>query len=254
MKSELIAQAQAIHISLSRNRKIKNFEGEVDLATYLLNTFHVGPFFFFIYYLPDQIIEYTSEGVRDVLNLEPSDFGLQYIMDNLHPEDAPHFLRFEKVLIPFLAKLPPEKLTKYKVRYDYRMKDTGGKYKRILHQLITLQNDKDGSVIRTFGVFTDITHLKTDTKMELNLIGMNGEPSFHNIQDDCSYTSYESPLTEREMQVLACMGDGLNSNEIADALEISKNTVDNHRKNILLKTDSKTSTQALARAINAGWI
>jgi DNA-binding CsgD family transcriptional regulator len=254
MKSEQLEQAVAIYRSLSRNRQIKNFDGEIDLSTYLLNTFHVGPYFFFIYYLPEQKMEFTHESVKTVLGLEPAEFGLPYVMENIHPEDAPHFLRFEQTLIPFLGKLPPEKLVKYKVRYDYRLKDVDGNYKRILHQLLTLQRDEEGAVIRTFGVFTDITHLKTDTSMQLDLIGLDGEPSFYNIQEDCSYSNFDSPLSDREKQVLTCMGDGMTSKEIAQTLAISPHTANNHRKNILEKTDSENSAQAIIKAINGGWI
>jgi len=254
MKSELLAQAEDIYRSGSRNRKTRNFEGEIDLNSYLLNTFNVGPYFFFIWYLPEQKMDYVSGGIKDVLHLEPDNFGLSYLMENMHPDDVPHFLRFENTLVRFLAKIPPEKLPKYKVRYDYRVKDGNGTYKRILHQLMTLQCESDGAVIRTFGVFTDISHLKNDTSMQLNVIGLDGEPSFYSIQEDCSYSDDESPLSDRERQVLVCLGDGLNSKEIAEALQISKNTVDNHRQRILTKTDSGSSAQALVKAINAGWI
>jgi DNA-binding CsgD family transcriptional regulator len=254
MKSDLLAQAEAIYRSGSRYRKMKNFEGEIDLNSYLLNTFHVGPYFFFIYYLPEQKIEFTSGGIKEVLDLEPSKFGLPYIIENIHPDDTPHFLRFENTLVSFLAKLPPEKLTKYKVRYDYRLRDVHGNYKRILHQLMTIQCDSEGAVIRTFGVFTDISHIKKETSMELNVIGMDGEPSFYNIREDCSYTDYDSPLSDREKEILTCMGQGMSSKNISEALDISKNTVDNHRKRILEKTNSESSAQALVLAIKSGWI
>ena len=146
MKSELVAQAEEIYRSGSRYRKIKNFDGEIDLNAYLLNTFHVGPYFFFIYYLPEQKIEYASGGISEVLGLDPKKFNLSYIVEKMHPDDIPVFMRFEKTLVSFLATLPPEKLTKYKVRYDFRLKDSQGKYKRILHQLMTLQCDTDGAV------------------------------------------------------------------------------------------------------------
>lgn len=254
MKLTVLMEAREMFKSLSQNLQIKDFDGELTLSKFLLNTFHVGDFFYVIYYLPEQDIEYCSDGVKKLYSIEPEAFTLQYIVENIHPDDLPTFMRFENTMLHFLPTLPPEKLTKYKVVYDYRMKDAHGKYKRILHQLMTLQNDENGAVIRTFGVFTDITHLKTDTSMRLNLIGMNGEPSFYDIQEDLTYTSGESPISEREKQVLAAMAEGLNSADIAKRLEISKNTVDNHRKHILKKTDSKNSVEALQTALTVHWI
>jgi DNA-binding CsgD family transcriptional regulator len=214
----------------------------------------VGDYFFLIYYLPEQVMEYVSEGTSKVLSIKPEEFSLPYMVENIHPDDLPTFMKFENTLLHFLPTLPPEKLTKYKVCYDYRIRRSDGTYVRVLHQLMTLQNDPDGAVIRTFGVLTDISHLKKDTGMQLNLIGIDGEPSFYNIQEDGSFTSSESPLGEREKQVLAAMAEGLNSAEIAERLEISKNTVDNHRKNILKKTKSKNSVEALQVALEGHWI
>jgi DNA-binding NarL/FixJ family response regulator len=47
-------------------------------------------------------------------------------------------------------------------------------------------------------------------------------------------------LSEREMQVLKYVLDGKSSNEIADLLFISINTVHTHRRNILKKTGAKS--------------
>ena len=53
-------------------------------------------------------------------------------------------------------------------------------------------------------------------------------------------------LSDRELQVIELVAAGLTNQEIADKLEISKRTVDNHISNILNKT--KTSNRvALVR-------
>ncbi len=48
----------------------------------------------------------------------------------------------------------------------------------------------------------------------------------------------QSPVTlsERELQIIDLVATGLTNQEIADQLEISKRTVDNHISNILTKT------------------
>lgn len=250
----VLEKAREMYRQISGNKQVKEYEGEISLSKFLLNTFHVGDFFFLIYYLPEQEMEYCSDGTQRLLSINPSNFTLQYMVENIHPDDLPTFMHFEKTMLHFLPTLPPDKLTSYKVVYDYRMKGSDGTFKRVLHQLMTLQNDDNGAVIRTFGVFTDITHLKSSTRMQLNVIGMNGEPSFFNIQEDLSYTSGDSPLTDRETQVLSLMAQGNSSSEIAAKLEIAKNTVDNHRKHILRKTESQTSTQAMKKALEGHWI
>ncbi|ADF51761.1 response regulator transcription factor, partial [Zunongwangia profunda] len=48
------------------------------------------------------------------------------------------------------------------------------------------------------------------------------------------------------------MGEGLTSKEISEQFFSSVNTVETHRKNILLKTVEKTTTGAVKYAIESG--
>jgi len=57
-------------------------------------------------------------------------------------------------------------------------------------------------------------------------------------------------LTNREIEILRCIADGLNTKQIAEKLFISENTVFNHRRNMLHKTASKTTAQLLGDNIN----
>lgn len=57
-------------------------------------------------------------------------------------------------------------------------------------------------------------------------------------------------LTKREIQILKLICQGLTNNEIADKLYISNRTVDNHRANLLSKTETKNTASLVAFAIN----
>ena len=56
-------------------------------------------------------------------------------------------------------------------------------------------------------------------------------------------------LSEREMDVLLGICQGLSTQEIADSLYLSKRTVDTHRANILEKTGSKNTASLVVYAI-----
>jgi LuxR family maltose regulon positive regulatory protein len=58
----------------------------------------------------------------------------------------------------------------------------------------------------------------------------------------------ESPLSERETDVLRLMAAGLSNQEIADRLVIALSTVKTHAKNISMKLEADNRTQAVARA------
>ena len=56
-------------------------------------------------------------------------------------------------------------------------------------------------------------------------------------------------LSIREKEILKLIGDGKNTNEIAEALFIAKSTVDTHRKNILKKISINGKTDLIRYAI-----
>ncbi len=59
-------------------------------------------------------------------------------------------------------------------------------------------------------------------------------------------------LSDREIQVIELVSIGLTNNEIAEKLEISKRTVDNHLSNILEKTKTGNRVQLLNWALYWG--
>ncbi len=60
------------------------------------------------------------------------------------------------------------------------------------------------------------------------------------------------PLSERELEVLTLIAEGLTNREIAHRLYLSPNTVKVHSRNIYGKLDSHSRTQAVARARDLG--
>ena len=59
-------------------------------------------------------------------------------------------------------------------------------------------------------------------------------------------------LTRRELQVLACLCEGLSSKEIAQRLGIAPKTVEFHRSNLLKKTGFSTTTRMVSVAARLG--
>jgi DNA-binding NarL/FixJ family response regulator len=63
-----------------------------------------------------------------------------------------------------------------------------------------------------------------------------------------------SPLTNREMEILEVIIEGLSNKEIALRLGISQQTVKNHVTNILAKLNCSDRTQAAIYALRHGWV
>ena len=62
----------------------------------------------------------------------------------------------------------------------------------------------------------------------------------------------QSSLSERELQVIEWVATGLTNQEIAEKLEISKRTVDNHISNILTKTETDNRVALVRWALQWG--
>ncbi|MGC9467909.1 MAG: response regulator [Anaerolineae bacterium] len=63
-----------------------------------------------------------------------------------------------------------------------------------------------------------------------------------------------SPLTNREMEILELIIEGLSNKEIAQRLGISQQTVKNHVTSILAKLNRSDRTQAAIYALRHGWV
>jgi two-component system, NarL family, response regulator LiaR len=63
----------------------------------------------------------------------------------------------------------------------------------------------------------------------------------------------DADLTEREVEILYQICRGLSNPAIADLLNISKRTVDKHRENLLLKTQSNNTANLVVYAIKNGY-
>lgn len=62
----------------------------------------------------------------------------------------------------------------------------------------------------------------------------------------------KAPLSERELQIIDLVTTGSTNQAIADALKISKRTVDNHISNILTKTATDNRVELVRWALQWG--
>lgn len=229
---------------------------EMEMYKRIVNLFHVGEYYYYICNLSLVEIEFVSDDITNVLGLSKHDFSVKYIFENIHPDDISRFISHEKKVTEFFIQLAPEKVLKYKVSYDYRIRCADGSYKWVLMQTTTIQTDETGAVIRVLGVHTDITHLKTDNQPSgLSFIGLDGEPSFFNVElDNLAFLPSVQLFTRREKDVLKLIVEGKTSQEIADQLHTSIHTVHTHRKNILRKAGCTTPIELVSKALQNGWI
>ncbi len=76
----------------------------------------------------------------------------------------------------------------------------------------------------------------------------------NNSTGETALASAFMPLTERELEILRKVSDGMTNAEIGYALGISAQTVKNHVTSILRKLAVNDRTQAVVTALRRGWL
>ncbi|MEP7323176.1 MAG: LuxR C-terminal-related transcriptional regulator [Saprospiraceae bacterium] len=227
---------------------------ELDLYKKLWNFFLAGDSFWFVLNHKTLLCDHVSNEVESVIGYLPSAFDLKYMMDQVHPDDQSWLLTIAVKTREIYFKVSRDKLMQYKLRYDLRYKKKNGDYARLLYQGVVIEHDDQGKLLRTLGVFSDITYLKKEGRPILSLIGMNGEPSYLDFGSKNIYIANKEILTPREKQILLLLIEGKLSKEISSILLISKQTVDTHRKNMIHKYGLTNTGELIGKALKEGWI
>ena len=221
-----------------------------------LALFMIGKSYFFLSDIKDVNLNNFSKGTIEVLGYEPGEMSMEKMLSLVHPIDLPVVIANESKVREFFNELPVEKIFKYKIRYDYRLKHKNGHYVRVLQQMITIETDEKGAIIKTMGIHSDITDLKKEGLPVLSFIGLDGEPTFENVQveNKFSFLKPEERFSPREKEILNKLIQGKTSEEIAKELFISKETVNTHRRNMLSKCDVKNTLELVNKSIKYGWV
>lgn len=198
---------------------------------------------------------YMSQRSLHITGIEPKKYeqnGLTHFFEHLHPEDRR--LITEKTLPLYKKMLKECSLKERKLlnaSLNYRIKaDENGLYRHVLAQLSLRSVNEFGMPVLLLGVFSQLNidqYLGQDFKLYLS---ENGVTTKVLLDEHLS----SNPLTNKEMDVMQLIAQGFSSKEIAVKFNISKHTVDTHRRKVLKKLDVSNSIEAVIYCRSVGWI
>ncbi len=114
----------------------------------------------------------------------------------------------------------------------------------VLHRTYYLESDPTGNI--WLGLCTYEPFLSLASADDGHIINLRTGL----VVDQTEYQSYDNKiLSERQIQVLALLSQGLSSKEIADRLHISINTVSRHRQDILAQLQVPNTAKAVEIAL-----
>lgn len=239
-------------VSQSNQQAAIPLQLELELYKKLLVYFQIGQSCYLIFNFQQLQFDFVSEELTAILGYATQDVTLNLLMENIHPEERQWFLSCQETAGGFLMSLSPERQMKYKLQFDYRTRKADGTYTRIMQQVVVIQNDAESNILRTLIILTDISHIKKSGQPMLSYIGMDGEPSYTDVDIKNPSREENQLLSKREMSVLYLLAEGKLSKQIADELNISKYTVDTHRKNMLRKINAASTGELVHKAVLSG--
>jgi DNA-binding CsgD family transcriptional regulator len=223
--------------------------------------FAVGNFMWFVADATQGIIREAGGKTEEIVALRKEDLENKPPMplfERTHPDDLPQMFAFTNAWVAFLNQLPKDKLHFYHPTIYLRMKNKAGHYKWVMVQFADHLFDKNGRVLLGLTCVTDISHIKTEGPPMMTILDVDKE--------ECRYFYCQTGqgvlesdknvprLSNREIEVLNFLSIGFSSKQIAVELYISVKTVDNHRQNMLHKTQTKSSSELINFAIRSGYL
>lgn len=235
--------------------------GKVDttrINQLLSSLYSPGPSFQYIFDFSSREFMYISPDVKQVIGEDHDSFTAEDFMERIHPDDLLHFLHCQEVGSHFLfTHIDKEEIPHYKISYQYRFKNHKGHYELFLHQAIASSWDDEFKMTSSLANHSNINHITSVNNKKVSFIHILGGKSYYGIStvlDIENYTNTVKQVTPRELEILRLISEGFKTTEVAEYLNISKETVATHRRNILKKTDFTTIPQAITHFVKEGLI
>jgi DNA-binding CsgD family transcriptional regulator len=185
-------------------------------------------------------------GKNDWVGLHPMELGKLF-----HPLDMRKMQAFIVFIASYLSKRTAAERSKIRVSMTFRMLNNKQQYTWRMMQYPLMHYEKQ-DLRYILCLISDYSHLNPEPKCCMCIHDRNmSEHALYSCDEETIVLKKvhpAKPLTSREIQVLKLLAKGLISKEIAEVLQISKNTVENHKQNMFAKTGMKKLTELVSYA------
>ncbi|MBK6979809.1 MAG: PAS domain-containing protein [Cytophagaceae bacterium] len=230
---------------------VKKFEEELKPTIETISNFAIGPYYWLI---PDQsnmTIVAASPNTQDLTPYRCEEWinkDVFFWFETMHPEDREFVASSLALSIELQESLPLEKAELVQMNIYLRMLDKDKNFRWVLMQFPKRLFNENGKVISTLILVTDLSHFPKNFSRMLTLIDASNKKSifFATQVDNKKFISLDIPqISKRELEILQLMVRGLNSPQIAENLFLSYHTIENHKRNLRRKTNTKTTAELI---------
>ncbi|HAB26634.1 MAG: helix-turn-helix transcriptional regulator [Xanthomarina sp.] len=217
----------------------------IELDTYL----PYSSTFFCITNTQNLTFEFISKNMTSCIGLEKGILlkeGMRNFWNRIHPEDVELWLKALNDLMVFtLEEISIEDRQRMSYTWNYRLLNEAGSYVNIIQNTTPLEFDSDMKPIIGLAHYTVLDpKIKMSITATAKLLNENNEYEtkyFNNF----SQKLLTNGLSNRERDVIRLLTLNKSSKEIAQGLNISPNTVDTHRRNILKKLNISSTGELI---------
>lgn len=221
-----------------------------------LGKFAIGPYYWFIPENHTGKILHISENCKELSpyskeqwqNLENPNEQAPNIM---HPDDM-HFIYAATGYAIETAQSLYRKKHRINASIYARFLGIDGSFRWMLMQIPDFYFDESYNCHSVLVVMTDISHLPPPTEIMMTVLVSSPQHSQHfkvfPFQKQTK-TLDKIKITKRETEVLRLMARGLRTPEIVTNLGIAYDTVENHKRNLRAKTNTKTAAELIGFAM-----
>ncbi|WP_258102908.1 response regulator transcription factor [Marinoscillum sp. MHG1-6] len=215
-----------------------------------------NPVFFCITNTTKHSFEYVSKNFHHATGLDPKKMkeeGMNYWWSRFHPEEADLWVNILGELMQFtMGKVPFEDRKRVSYIWNYSIKNVNGEYMNITQHTTPMYFDDQGKPVIGLAHYT-VTGKGERLPLKATAMILNANDIYETIfHKNFSKEQAEQNLSNREIDVLRLVAEGLNNQEVANKLYISLHTVQTHRRNIMAKSNCNNVTELIAKYIREG--
>jgi DNA-binding CsgD family transcriptional regulator len=241
---------------------LKNIDNVPNLSINKLNqdTSFVGLFQmnnFFEYLFDNQSLNYIwlSDSVEKFCGCSKNDITARMVFNNTHPDDVKLLANYEAEISEFFLGNTLNR-TGYKVVYSFRLRNKHGDCFVALRQFFFFKSVDNPNSYYRYGIITDISDFYKNTADYVPIFKIINLET-NDVYSEIKHKNQEvktCPLSNREKEITYYINTGLSSQEIADKLFVSYETIKTHRKNIYKKLNCNNDVQLIKTCLYNQWI
>lgn len=149
--------------------------------------------------------------------------------------------------------IPPEEISKYRFSFNHRYRRSDGSISQLLQHSTYMEPQADLPTVN-LAMFSDIGDFKTDHAIVLTIEHLVTGKGYVKVFSKTYLPQNKSIISARESEILKHSLEGLSSKMIADKLFISEQTVKNHKRHMMEKTDAKNIVELINLSLKNNWL